>query len=172
MEKRREVMIGLSVLLVLALVSVSNATLSWTVVDQDGGDVEIGDIVLISVSSIEGEESTWGVYLDPTSEYPSNAQLQTATILPAAGQQRSVTGADPGPGHDYTSLQNGPSVPGPGLYSTVEFVGLALGNYDVILTDGGSGGNELARASINVVPEPATIALLGLGGMFLLRRRR
>jgi len=170
MEKRIE-RIGLSLLLVLALVSVSNATLSMNL---SGSSMDIGGAaIVITISSDVGEEITWGVYLDPTSEYPTNAQLQNAMVLAAAGNQASVTGADPGAGHDYTSLQGGGPVPDAGDWSTVEFVGLTVGDYDVILTaGGGSGGSELARASINVVPEPATIALLGLGGLFLLRRRR
>jgi len=172
MKKRIE-RIGLSVILVLALVSVSNATLTWTLVDENGGSIEISDTVLITVSSDVGEEITWGVYLDPTSDYPSNSQLQNATMLAAAGNQATVTGADPGSGHDYTSLASGGPVPGAGAWSTVQFVGNAAGTWTVELTAGaGGGGTQLATADITVVPEPATIALLGLGGMFLLRRRR
>ena len=170
MEKRIE-RIGLSVLLVLALVSVANATLSMNL---SGSSMDIGGAaIVITISSDVGEEITWGVYLDPTSDYPANAELNTAVVLAAAGNQASVTGADPGAGHDYTSQASGASLPGTGNWSTVNFVGKVVGDYDVILTaGGGSGGTVLVRESINVVPEPATIALLGLGGLFLLRRRR
>ncbi len=155
---------------VLTLSSVASAALSW---DLGAPTVNVGVPVVITVSSDVGEETTWGVYLDPTSEYPSNAQLQNATILVAAGNQGAVTaGGNPDAGHDYRSLQGGPGVPGPGDYSTVEFVGLAVGMYTIDLTTGGSGGTQLATADIEVVPEPSTVALLGLGSLVLLRRRR
>lgn len=170
MMKRKFCFLAFCVLVpVLLLSSVASAALSW---DLGAPTVDVGVPVLITVSSDVGEEATWGIYLDPTSEYPSNAQMQNATILSGAGNQGSVTGADPGSGHDYTSLQGGPGVPGPGDYSTVEFVGLAAGTYTIDLTDGGSGGTQLATADIQVVPEPSTVALLGLGSLVLLRRRR
>ncbi len=166
MEKRRE-RIGLSLLLVLALVSVSNATLSMNL---SGSSMDIGGAaIVITISSDVSTNATWGVYLDPTSEYTAgNAQLQNATALPSAGSGRSVTGADPGPGHDYASGGGGRAA---GDWSTVEFVGLAVGTYTIDLYVP-AGGGQTATADIDVVPEPATIALLGLGGLFLTRRRR
>ncbi len=149
---------------VLVLSSVASATLSWDLVSTSVG---IGVPVVITVSSDVGDETTWGIYLNPTSEYPANARLENATILVAAGNGRSVAGADPGPGHDYEAAQNGPSTPGPGDYSTVEFVGVQAGTYTIDLT-----GGATATADITVVPEPATVALLGLGGLVLLRKRR
>jgi len=155
---------------VLTLSSVASATLSM---DVPVTSVDIGVPVVITISSDVGEEITWGVYLDPTSEYPSNAQLQNATALSGAGNQGAVTaGGNPDAGHDYQSLQGGPGVPSAGDWSTVEFVGLAVGIYTIDLTDGGSGGTQLATADIEVVPEPSTVALLGLGSLLLLRRRR
>ena len=174
MEKRVEMRIGLSVLLVLALASFANAALSWTVVDQDAGNIEISDTVLITVSSDTAEEITWGVYLNPTSDFTSNlARMQNADVLAAAGNQRSVDPAGNAAGHDYTSLQGGNGLPSTGDWSTVQFVGLVAGTYTVELTAGAGGtGSVLATTDLTVVPEPATIALLGLGGLFLTRRRR
>jgi hypothetical protein len=161
---------------VLLLSSVASATLSMAFYDPNGGAVEVGDSIRITVSSDTAEAITWGVYLDPTSEYPSNAQMQNATILSAAGSNGAVTsGGNPDAGHDYIS---GPTTGPPagkvqvGDWSTVEFVGLAAGTYTIDLTDGGSGGTQLLTADITVVPEPTTIALLGLGSLVLLRRRR
>ncbi|MHC4911744.1 MAG: PEP-CTERM sorting domain-containing protein, partial [Planctomycetota bacterium] len=89
------------------------------------------------------------------------------------GAQGAVTlGGNPDAGHDYKSQGGGPNAPVAGDWSTVEFVGLAVGTYTIDLTDGGSTGMQLATADITVVPEPTTIALLGLGSLVLLRRRR
>ena len=155
---------------VLILSSVASATLSW---DLGAPTVNTGVAVVITISSDTVEVTTWGVYLDPMSEWPSNAQMQNATILAAAGVDGSA-GAGTSSGHDYSS---GP-ISGPpadqvqvGDWSTVEFVGLAAGTYTIDLTDGGSGGTQLLTADITVVPEPTTVALLGLGSLMLLRRR-
>jgi hypothetical protein len=155
---------------VLLLSSVASAALSW---DLGAPTVDIGVPVLITVSSDVGEETTWGIYLDPTSEYPSNAQMQNATILAAAGGSGSVTsGGNPDAGHDYESAGKAVTAPVAGDWSTVEFVGLAVGTYTIDLTTGGAGGTQLATADIQVVPEPSTVALLGLGSLVLLRKRR
>ena len=156
---------------VLVLSSVASATLSMNV---GATSADVGVAVLITISSDVGEEIAWGVYLIPTSEYPSNAQMQNATILlPAAGGSGSVTsGGNPDAGHDYASSGKGANAPVVGDWSTVEFVGLAVGTYTIDLTNGGSGGTQLATADIQVVPEPTTVALLGLGSLVLLRKRR
>jgi hypothetical protein len=66
--------------------------------------VNTGVPVVITISSDTAEEIRWGVYIDPTSEYPSNAQMQNATILVAAGVNGAVTaGGNPDAGHDYIS---------------------------------------------------------------------
>jgi hypothetical protein len=141
--------------------------------DVGATSVDVGVAVTITISSDVGEEIAWGVYLDPTSEYPSNAQLQNAVILAGAGGSGSVTsGGNPDAGHDYASAGKGANAPYAGDWSTVEFVGLAVGIYTVDLTTGGAGGTQLATADIEVVPEPSTVALLGLGSLVLLRRRR
>ena len=154
----------------LIMSSVASATLSMNV---GATSVGIGAPVTITISSDVGEETTWGVYLDPTSQYPSNAQLQNATILqPAAGGSGSVTsGGNPDAGHDYESAGKAVNAPVAGDWSTVEFVGLAVGTYTIDLYQP-AGGAQLATAEIEVVPEPSTVALLGLGTLVLLRRRR
>ncbi len=150
----------------LIMSSVASATLSLNV---GATSVNINDVVLITISSDATGVTTWGVYLDPVSEYPTNARMQNATILAAAGGTGGVTaGGNPDAGHDYKSGGGGRAV---GDWSTVEFVGLAAGTYTIDLYEP-AGGGQLATADITVVPEPTTVALLGLGSLVLLRKRR
>jgi hypothetical protein len=153
----------------LIMASVASATLSMNV---GATSADVGVAVTITISSDAAEEITWGVYLDPTSDYPSNAQMQNATILAAAGGSGSVTsGGNPDAGHDYASAGKGANAPYAGNWSTVEFVGLAVGTYTIDLYQP-AGGAQLATADIEVVPEPSTVALLGFGTLVLLRTRR
>lgn len=175
-KRKRERVLALILVFVLASVaSVANATLITSV--DPTGDVNVGDIVVITVNSDAAGEIPWGVYLDPNTVFPASAALQNAVVLATAGNQASVTpddiiGTDYA-GHDYQSQQGGPSDPDAGDWSTVEFVGLAAGTYTVKLYDSaGQGGTVLDTETITVVPEPATVALLGLGGLLLMRRRK
>ena len=149
-----------------------------TMVDATAISVNISEVVVITINSNVGEEIPWGVYLDPTSDFDDgDAELQNAVVLAAAGNQATVTPDDITgfgyAGHDYTSLRAGGQDPPAGDWSTVEFVGLAAGTYTVKLYDSaGTGGTVLDTKTITVIPEPAMIGLLGVGGMFLLGRRR
>jgi hypothetical protein len=162
LEKR----IILALALVLAMASFADATLTMTI---DYTTRNISEVAVITIVSDVSTNATWGVYLDPTSVYPTNARLQNATILAAAGSTGSVTsGGTPTSGNNYASGGGGRAA---GNWSTVQFVGLTVGTYTIDLYNP-AGGAQAATGDIVVVPEPATIALLGLGGMFLLRRRR
>ncbi len=159
---------------------VAQATLTMTL---DITTVNIGDIVVITISSDAAIESDWGVYLEPVSVYPSDAQLQNPMVLTDAGINGAVTaGTDPGDGHDYYA---GPGGGKPanrvkvGDWSTVEFVGLTAGNYSIDMFDYTKNGGDCDAPgtpedtqTITVIPEPATIMLLGLGGLLLRRKRR
>lgn len=73
---------------------------------------------------------------------------------------------------------------GPVLFGslTVEAAGLGYGNYEIIVDGFNDGDRSVAVnvtrdilagvGSINIVPEPATITLLGLASLALIRRRR
>jgi hypothetical protein len=58
-----------------------------------------------------------------------------------------------------------------GAHININLVGVAMGTTTVDLYDT-SGMVFLDSATVTVVPEPMTIALLGLGGLFMLRRRK
>ena len=174
MEKKRVVLALVLVLLLAMFTSTAMGTLTMDLLDLTGGDVVLNDLVKITVISVDETSNTrWGVYLNPTSDYGDGyAQLESPAVnagnTGASGAVESAT--DPAAGHDYKAWGGGIST---GEWSTVNFRGLSVGTYTVELTrDAGSTGTLLATADITVVPEPSTVALLGLGGLFLLRRRR
>ena len=54
-------------------------------------------------------------------------------------------------------------------------VGLFMGSSDVVFITDSPGyilGTAITQTPLTIIPEPMTIALLGLGGLFLLRRRK
>jgi hypothetical protein len=168
LEKKRTRLLAL--ILVLAVACVSYGALSM---NRSSGTYTIGgSAVVITISSDAGDVTSWGVYLDPTSDYPA-AQLQNPQILSAAGSQGGVTSAtDPAAGHDYRSKGAGGGAPTAGDWSTVDFVSNTVGTYTIDLYQPSGTTTQIATADIEVVPEPATVVLLGLGGLLLVRRRR
>ena len=156
----------LVLILVLGMASMANAALVTTV---DGSEVAYGDDVLAGMLGMETKTAIPGFDIEVTAagdvemdvsaiSYPIVWELPsylvgepTPTNIRITGSQ--IFGADKGPG---------------GLFVDVAFTGVAgtLSFYDWMT------GTKVLLGSLNVVPEPMTIALLGLGGLFLLRRRK
>ena len=182
MKKRKRERV-LALLLVFVLASVANATL--IIVDATAYEADIDEVVVVTISSDTANVTwDWGVYLsDPTSgDYPDKAELQNGDIASytKAGDARSTTPYAGYEGDDYHAQGSGGTKPKVGEWCSVEFVGHVAGTYYVELydytTEGGGVDHTNATATytktITVVPEPATIALLGLGGLLLMRRRK
>jgi MYXO-CTERM domain-containing protein len=157
----------LAITLVLGLAAVANATVSMTV----PAEVEMGASGTIIVASDTGNVA-FGGYVVVTDV--AAGALGNGQILPASGDTgfwEDITADYPG----WWFVQNGTSNPdlnpiSDGDWFTIDYTALdetslvAIELYDF-------DENLIGTASVQNTPEPMTLGLLGLGGLFLRRRR-
>jgi hypothetical protein len=192
--RRRMIMKKLVVLmLVLGICSLTNAGLKISV----NGAVDPPDTQVILN---ESDYATIDIYgLDPAQPMGSfflginlvggqygSLDISGAT-LPYAGNTKSIIPLDPdiaamlgvevgGAQIELVDLVSPPTVPAPLLGPLVDNIKFHCDGYvppmsDVTLTLFDIEGNVLDTQVIHQIPEPITIALLGLGGLFLRRRK-
>ena len=152
----------LILMLVLGMVPAANAALTWSV---DGVIIGPGTVVVQLISdSDQPYTSVWvGADCSPV------AEITSITALPAAVDGTAVVTAYPGwwlvEAVDFTLPSD--IVAGPHFDVTIR--GLSLGTYTINSDFYGTAG---PNDTLLIIPEPMTVALLGLGGLFLLRRRK
>jgi hypothetical protein len=178
--ERRMMMKKLLVLLmVLTVVSAANAALTW--VDALEND-------LPSVDLLPAASTTVYVYSDTPNQSvvnwmgPSNtavAGITGGSVLPAAGNSATFNGVNPS---GYVGWGRGESKTG-----DPDLAPIVVGTwYEVVITAGAGAtagqsatiGSDYYGAAgdddlliVNIIPEPMTVALLGLGGLLLRRRK-
>jgi hypothetical protein len=163
----------LTILLVLGLVSTASAALSF---DQDTYSVVAGSSVTLNV--VSSDTAAWGGYID----FADHTSLSTSCVKTAnAGVDASVV-PNPYGYAGYYGLEAKDADPDDGwsIVAGTQFqftINTGAGDngqsYTIYLEDTGWNRTTalLDTATVNVTPEPMTIALLGLGGLFLRRRK-
>lgn len=159
-------------MLVLGITSAANAVL----IDVDGqiaGAVDIEETAFVTV--ISEDASSWLGYI--LVEAGSPGALSDITTLDAAGDLAAFSPySDPdGTGYELTVSMSpgGEPVIAAGPQFTMTFSGALLGETSTIsLFVDPEFTIPAASVAVTVVPEPATILLLGFGGLFLRRRKQ
>lgn len=151
--------------LVLGIASLASATVTVSV---SSNTVAVGGTVTVSVSS----DNTDGYvkYLDMVK---GTATLGTVSKLPAAGAQADVIDYSTGTLYDIgLTAADFTNTPTAGIHFTV--LATATGNVgDTFTLDllNDQTFDVASTQTVTIIPEPVTMALLGIGGLFLRRRK-
>ena len=168
----------LILMLVLGMTSTASAVINLTWVDSGGSDIS-------SITVVKNSTITAYLKADDASMYPSAkwigesytasdyAKITNITATAAAGGNPVIldkTSTYPGWWTTEAKDIESPFTVATGIQWNVTISGLELSGANYTTLDSDSYGTS-DSLDVYVVPEPMTIALLGLGGLFLRRRK-
>jgi hypothetical protein len=157
--------------LVLGLASAANAMLI-TVDEQEGESFEVDIETTITV--VSEDTSSWLGYI--IIEEGGAGSLENVVILDAAGDlgaAEAYSEAGWGTGYQLSASMSPAGDPpiAVGSQFSLDYVGDVGDTATISLFVDPEYTTPVASVNVTVVPEPMTILLLGLGGLFLRRRR-
>jgi hypothetical protein len=182
----------LVLLMVLGLMSTANAALT-TYLSLDGSTVApasdtitVGSIINVSIVSTVGAPTAMNLELDDTAAGAlaqtgaythgdwiyTGGTVQGMTQYAAAGSIASIWGPTITgyPGFFEPTAAGAPGgLTTAGEWFSINYQCTGLGDTYITLYD--SQANELSQMVVHQTPEPITMTLLGLGGLFLRRRK-
>ena len=172
----------LILMLVLGLVSIANATVTMELRESDGttpvADLEnlgLGaDYVLVISGAAADAPQSLGIYGPAYGaadwDNLGNADMSTAATLLDTGNMSYINWNATYSGYDtVVDDYEGPGV-STGDWFSIDLTALVAGDFSIDLLDYNAGSAVIGNVS-GTIPEPITIALLGLGGLFLRRRK-
>ena len=163
--------------LVLGMASLASASLTWTVSGTGVTSVDVakGGTVTVEIYSDSAEAYPKGAAYLGTYESPVYSSITGITATAAAGGNYVIADVGGTYPNFWTVLAvdtQEPFTVATGIQFYVTFTaGTTLGSNSWMLDEESSAGGPTDYLTVNVVPEPMTIALLGLGGLFLRRRK-
>ena len=159
------------VVLTLVLGLASGASAALTLVGAPADPIDIGQSISILVNNSEdGAYSGWLEIVDQGTANYDGDPVFTGAGNPDGNSALETFFAFPG-WYQFTVASFTPSNPVlAGDHIDVRLLGIGEGT-TVLNLYASDGVEVLDTAQITVIPEPMTIALLGLGGLFLRRRR-
>jgi len=157
--------------LVLGMASAANAMLI-KVDDQEGDSFEVN--IKSTITVVSEDASSWLGYL--IIEEGGAGSLENVVILDAAGDigvASAYSEAGWGTGYELSASMSPTGVPATtaGSQFSFDYVGSVGDIATISLFTDPEYTTPAASVNVTVVPEPMTIVLLGLGALFLRRRR-
>ena len=161
----------LVLILVLGLASAANAMLI-KVDEQEGESFEVD--VTATITVVSEDASSWLGYI--IVEEGGAGLLENAVILDAAGNSGAAaayTEAGWGTGYELSASMSPEGVPAiaAGSQFSFDYIGAVGDTATISFFVDPEFTTPVASVNVTVVPEPMTVILLGLGGLFLCRRR-